>query len=294
MESLFQLRFGREDSDLVQSIKEHGIISPLLVVKRSDKSTIVDGSYRFKLAQELNLKHLPLLPLNASLPDATLFRLAVEANAWSRGFNLIEKSLVANEGCKYFSPADCMKFFQKMLAINHRNQLKDLLKLAQLPLNIKQLLVEKNFPLAVATKFFHFENLVLESLHKMLAKYAPSQSDWSQLLDTLFELEKICEKPAPILLEECVVTAEKRSQGLEHIKLALKLKRYPRYEGKKSAFDRLIRELKLPTGVQLMASPYFENGSLELKARLHNAKDKDLLLKSLGAGDWEKLFAALD
>lgn len=294
MESLFQFRFGREDADLVRSIEEHGVISPLLVVKRSGKSIIVDGSCRFKIAAELQRQPLPLVELDATLVDATLFRLAVEANAWSRGFNLIEKSLVANEGCKYFSPADCMKYFQKMLAINHRNQLKDLLKLAQLPLNIKQLLVEKNFPLAVATKFFHFENLVLESLHKMLVKYAPSQSDWAQLLDTLFELEKICKKPAPILLEECVVMAAKRSQGLEHIKLSLKLKRYPRYEEKKSAFDRLIHELKLPTAVQVTASPYFEDGSLELKARLHNAKDKEALLKSLGAGDWEKLFAALD
>lgn len=294
MESLFQFRFGREDEDLVQSIKEHGVINPLLVVKRGSKLHVVDGSCRFKIAAELQLQPPPLVELDSTLVDATLFRLAVEANAWSRGFNLVEKSLIAKEGCKYFSPADFMKFFQKMLAINHPNQLKDLLKLAQLPLNIKQLLVKKNFPLAVATKFFHFENLVLESLHKMLVKYAPSQSDWAQLLDTLFELEKICKKPASILLEECVDTAEKRSQGLEHIKLALKLKRYPRYEEKKSAFDRLIHELKLPTGVQLMASPYFEDGKLELKARLHNAKDKDLLLKSLGAGDWEKLFAAID
>lgn len=275
-------------------MREHGIINPLLIIKRGANDRIVDGACRFKLARELHLKHLPLLPLHASLPDAMLFRLAVEANAWSRGFNLIEKSLVASWGCKYFSSADCMKFFQKMLAISHRNQLKDLLQLAQLPLNIKQLLVKKNFPLAVATKFFHFENLALESLHKMLAKYAPSQSDWAQLLDTLLELEKICKKPAPILLEECVVMAEKHNQGLEHIKLALNLKRYPRYEEKKSAFDRLIRELKLPSVVQVVASPYFEDGSLELKARLHNAKDKDALLKSLGAGDWEKLFAALD
>lgn len=53
---------------LKDSIKKHGIISPLTVEKQGDKYLLIDGERRFRAAQELNLKEVPYIVIKSKDP----------------------------------------------------------------------------------------------------------------------------------------------------------------------------------------------------------------------------------
>lgn len=60
---------------LKESIKEHGIINPIIVEKMpNEKYLVVDGERRYRAAQELNLKEIPVLVTKSSSDTERLIR----------------------------------------------------------------------------------------------------------------------------------------------------------------------------------------------------------------------------
>ncbi len=56
--------------DLIDSVREHGILQPLLVRKVADGYQLIAGERRFRAAQEAELKDVPAMVLEVSDPEA--------------------------------------------------------------------------------------------------------------------------------------------------------------------------------------------------------------------------------
>ncbi len=68
--------FADEDlSDLKKSIKEHGVLQPILVREVGDKYEIIAGERRFRAAQALDLIEIPAVVKNMSDADSMLIAL---------------------------------------------------------------------------------------------------------------------------------------------------------------------------------------------------------------------------
>lgn len=104
-EEIIYLQFGqikpnpfqpREDFDqqaieeLAQSIKEKGVIQPLLVRRKGDNYELIAGERRFRAANSLGLKEIPAIVRDVSDQDS--LELALIENIQREGLNPIEEA----------------------------------------------------------------------------------------------------------------------------------------------------------------------------------------------------------
>jgi ParB family chromosome partitioning protein len=86
----------REDFDqtsieeLAQSIKEKGVIQPLLVRRRGDNYELIAGERRFRATNLLGLKEIPVIVRDVSDQDS--LELALIENIQREGLNPIEEA----------------------------------------------------------------------------------------------------------------------------------------------------------------------------------------------------------
>jgi len=76
--------------ELAQSIKEKGVIQPLLVRRRGDNYELIAGERRFRAATILNLKEIPVIVRDVSDQDS--LELALIENIQREGLNPIEEA----------------------------------------------------------------------------------------------------------------------------------------------------------------------------------------------------------
>jgi len=67
--------FEQTISELAESIKEHGVLSPIIVRPAGDKYEIVAGERRYKASGEARLKEIPAIIKNVSNGDARIISL---------------------------------------------------------------------------------------------------------------------------------------------------------------------------------------------------------------------------
>ena len=51
-------------SELAQSIKEHGVIQPIILNKEEDTYIVIAGERRFRAAKSIGLKEIPAVIMN--------------------------------------------------------------------------------------------------------------------------------------------------------------------------------------------------------------------------------------
>ena len=76
--------------ELVDSIKEHGIIQPLIVRKRGERYELIAGERRWRAAQRVGLAQVPLILREAS--DQDVLELALIENLQREDLNPIEEA----------------------------------------------------------------------------------------------------------------------------------------------------------------------------------------------------------
>lgn len=77
-------------SDLAASIKQHGIIQPLVLRRKNDKYEIVAGERRYKAARMAGLASVPAIISNLS--DAASAEVAIVENVQRKDLSAIEEA----------------------------------------------------------------------------------------------------------------------------------------------------------------------------------------------------------
>ncbi|MBX7207335.1 MAG: ParB/RepB/Spo0J family partition protein [Verrucomicrobiaceae bacterium] len=76
--------------ELMDSIREHGIIQPLIVRRVNGKLELIAGERRFRASRELGLKEVPVITREAS--DRDVLEMALIENLQREGLNPIEEA----------------------------------------------------------------------------------------------------------------------------------------------------------------------------------------------------------
>ncbi len=92
---------GERLSELVESIREHGIIQPLIVRQRSGKYELIAGERRWRAAGELGLKEAPIIVREAG--DQEVLELALIENIQREDLNPIEEALAYQRLAREFN-----------------------------------------------------------------------------------------------------------------------------------------------------------------------------------------------
>ncbi|MDF2720761.1 MAG: stage 0 sporulation protein [Paenibacillus sp.] len=124
-----------EDSiaELAQSIKEHGVIQPIIVRTVLRGYEIIAGERRFRASQHCGLEKIPAVV--RKFTDQQVMEIALIENVQREDLNAIE---IANA---YQALVDQFQFTQEELSVKvgkSRSHIANLLRLLQLPEDVKQ------------------------------------------------------------------------------------------------------------------------------------------------------------
>ncbi|MEF3305303.1 ParB/RepB/Spo0J family partition protein [Paenibacillus sp. GYB003] len=120
-------------SELAQSIKEHGVIQPIIVRSVLRGFEIIAGERRFRASQQCGLEKIPAVIRNFS--DQQVMEIALIENVQREDLNAIE---IANA---YQALVEQFQFTQEELSVKvgkSRSHIANFLRLLQLPEEVKQ------------------------------------------------------------------------------------------------------------------------------------------------------------
>ncbi|MBU0636888.1 MAG: ParB/RepB/Spo0J family partition protein [Patescibacteria group bacterium] len=129
---------NKELQELVESIKQYGIIQPLIVTKQNDEHELIAGERRLRAAKMLNLAAVPVIIREAGQQEK--LEIALIENLQREDLNAIERALA------YRRLADEFNLKQEEVALRvgkSRPVIANSLRLLNLPEEIKQALIEK-------------------------------------------------------------------------------------------------------------------------------------------------------
>lgn len=92
---------GEQLTELMDSIREHGIIQPLIVRLRHGKHELIAGERRWRAARELGLSEVPVIVREAS--DKDVLEMALIENLQREGLNPIEEAIAYQRLAKEFN-----------------------------------------------------------------------------------------------------------------------------------------------------------------------------------------------
>ena len=101
-----QPRVQMDDSkleELAQSIKENGVIQPILVQKIGDLYRIIAGERRWRAAQRAGLQRVPVIVRDVSPGDKQLLELALIENLQRENLNPVDEALAYQRLAEEFS-----------------------------------------------------------------------------------------------------------------------------------------------------------------------------------------------
>ena len=125
-------------AELIDSVKERGVLQPLLVRKVADYYELIAGERRLRAAQEANLKEVPAVIMDVG--DQEALEIALVENLQRSDLNLVEEA----EG--YRMLADTFNMTQEQIAERvgkARPTITNALRLLDLPDSVKQLIAER-------------------------------------------------------------------------------------------------------------------------------------------------------
>ncbi len=92
---------GDQLTELMDSIREHGIIQPLIVRLRNGKHELIAGERRWRASRELGLSEVPVIVREAS--DKDVLEMALIENLQREGLNAIEEAQAYQRLAKEFN-----------------------------------------------------------------------------------------------------------------------------------------------------------------------------------------------
>lgn len=208
-------QYGEEE--LVNSIKEHGIIQPLIVTKNDQGYQLIAGERRLRAAKSLKLKTVPVIVRDASQQQK--LEVSLIENIQRQDLNPVEEAMA------YRKLLDEFGLTQEQLAKRvgkNRATAANILRLLDLPDEIRKALIEKKITVGHAKVLLSldkaedqikaFKNILLQGLNVAETTRIVRKIQPGKIIKPIdFELQEKEERLREILATK--VKIEKRGKG---------------------------------------------------------------------------------
>lgn len=153
--------------ELAASIREQGIIQPLVVTRKDDLYEIIAGERRWRAAQKAGLHEIPVVIREAS--EDTVLELALIENIQRQDLNAIEEAQAYRSLVEHFgiSQEDVAQRVGK-----NRTTVTNALRLLKLPEEVQRDIVEERLTMGHARALLALESLELieKARHEIFAR----------------------------------------------------------------------------------------------------------------------------
>jgi ParB family transcriptional regulator, chromosome partitioning protein len=187
-------------SELADSIREHGIVQPLIVTRSGDRYQLIAGERRFRAAQKAGLKKVPVVVKEiAGASDA--LQLAIIENVQREDLNPIEEAVAYQQLHDEFSMTqdEIAKHVGK-----ERSTVANVLRLLRLPDRVKQLVAGGQLSMGHARALLGAPDAKrIESLADRVVKEGLNVRQTEQLVTAPAEIAKTkVEKPKDVFTRD--------------------------------------------------------------------------------------------
>jgi ParB-like chromosome segregation protein Spo0J len=249
----FSFSRGGGLEELTASIENIGLLDPPELLNKQGRYIIIRGARRLQALRRLGRKHV----------EAHIFREneISPLQAWSRNFheNRASRDLNPAEKCTALrqlaalglSPQKIVSGYFPLLGLPRREGgYEAYLSVAHLPDTMLDLLADGAITLGTA--------VYLATLGEN-----GQQREWARLVA---DVSARGETSVPALLASVSRTARRRHGQFGASALqVLRERRFPSLAARRSAFQRLLRRLRLPPGFQVTTHPFFEKSELHVR-----------------------------
>lgn len=153
--------------ELAASIREQGIIQPIVVTRKTDGYEIIAGERRWRAAQKAGLHEIPIVIRDAT-PD-TVMELALIENIQRQDLNAIEEAHAYRSLVEHFSISqeDVARRVGK-----NRTTVTNSLRLLKLPEDIQQDIIEERLSMGHARALLALDNgeLLAKARHEIVQR----------------------------------------------------------------------------------------------------------------------------
>ena len=260
----FLIPYSKIAAELFNSIKDIGIINPPIVINNDKEYLILTGFKRISISEELGLN--------------TVFCRVVSKNEIS--FDQCIKIIYEDNKDRY-TDIEIGELCRKH--IDNGNDVKQFLKLIDYPTtekNIQRFTYLSNIDSRIRNYYldeklnpeqcFFLSQIDTEDAILLLNKVIiPLRFNTNETREFLSELKDIYirdDKPISQIVENVINTQEQITKN--GIRLEIKKLRSPRLVEVEKEYNEIVKSLKLPKGVLISYSPYFENNYIEVKTRI--------------------------
>jgi len=278
----FDLSFpsSKRFEHLLVSVKEFGIITPLVLFEKDSTLFLLDGAARLNIAKKLKIFELPGIVLK-DFSEKRLIHLWIHLNS-SRGLSLIEKSKVVVTSLQFFSEKEVIK--EVIPKLGHPPAEKWFFffkELSGLEKEVKVLLNEE----LLNPKLVSFLSSLREEEQKIFIELVKrlnlSFSEQLQVIEALIDLKKRTgsKELLPDVLREALKEEDFNKRRHQFFTKLYELY-YPNYYPKKLRVDE-IRNYLMSKGIRAEVHPFFEKKEVTFIKSVKTLKDLDSFLNSL-------------
>lgn len=178
--------------ELADSIKEHGIVQPIVVRPIDDKYEIVAGERRWRASKKVGLEEVPVVIKN--LDDHQVTEIALIENIQREDLNPIEEALTYQRLINEFG------LTQEKLAQRvgkSRSLIANMLRLLQLESSVQKLLMDKTLSIGHVRPLLTLDKKKQKEVSKLIVEKGLSVRQTEELIKSLSKTPKVKpEKPA--------------------------------------------------------------------------------------------------
>ncbi|MBF0227403.1 MAG: ParB/RepB/Spo0J family partition protein [Desulfobacterales bacterium] len=246
-----------EMEDLCNSIKEQGVIQPVLVRKLGDKYELIAGERRLRASKMAGLSLIPVIIKDIS--DAALMEMSIVENVQRQDLNPIEEAMA------YQSLINEFKLTQEQIAKKvgkSRPSIANILRLLQLPEEIKDSIKEGALSMGHARALLGAENPIQQNMI-----WNEVISNGLSVRETEALINKLKSKPEPEIEPEIEAEAEAEPE---------KSKENKEKEPEDPYYVSIVDNLSRQFGTKVQIKKKGERGKVEIE--FYSNDDLDRLL----------------
>jgi len=287
----FSINYMPDLQRLRASIKEIGLIQPVLLKRKLNAYQIISGFRRISAMKELGKLEIESRVYEEKETDEfRLFSICLHENLTTRGFNAVEKAVALDKLIDRFQidPSVVIKNFLPSLALEPNEKiLNTYLSLARMEDDMKQYVLKEEVS---RSNIRRLSALTSDDRRAFLSLASPLKLGENRLREILTLLEEISRRNRwrtsdivarpeiqAILFQEELTP----SQKTDRIKKVLMNLRYPKIHRLEEEFEKKKRDLNLPSRVLLHHHPFFEGKGLRVEFQFETMKEYRSLLGAL-------------
>lgn len=298
----YRFTMNPADRRLLRSVKEVGVLQPVVVVSRHNRPVLVDGWRRLEAARACGLEELPALEVAAATDDLAVFLLAFFGNYGQRPFSLAEKALAVRKFYEFrLQPVDLIERILPLLELQPERRMLDLmLEVSALDERFLEIVHRRDWKPVTAELWLDFPPAERNWLFPLLERLTHNQQ--REVIENFHSLKRKTGRSLEELEREGELAGliarllKGESGAADNLLTALRQANSPLLSRINQAIGEEIKRLSFPC-VTLDYDRSLEKPALRLALEAGELKELKQIVKSLSdsleSGAWDRLFELL-